>query len=647
MIQKLFQQVPHEKIQMTSFQKGQIFFGKITKLFPNQLAEITVGQQKMIAMLETPLAENSRYWFQVHANDKKLYLKVFTVKQSPNSEKRANHLDDILLKLSLPQSPENVTLVRFFMREQLPLTKDILLLAANWLNEIGDITNGLKTIKQVVLQSLPFTQSVLSAIYEMQNAEPIEVLSARLMTLLSTDTLTPKGQQLKSLLAKLTTPTLQMVGNSGMVATLEKWLFGTKAEQKAAYHVLQSIGVFCQSEHEQMILVNMFENMMGRSENKHSQEIMKQQLPILRALLAYLQATLSEESDSLRQLKTHLNQVLSSHVTFEQKDIQGSDKINMRQLLTNILPFLNNNEDVARLMKLMLQEIWMSQKRRNDTSNRTKGTEGFGKTLQSLTGGFHVMESNRLMANLLLRALSNQEGTVIERQQHRMLQLIGQQVADMLPTWESGADTHRTMKEIIRSLGLHFEHELSRLDFTDRQQVERVQQSLKPLLLHYLQQHPEGSGQKEAEQLLHRLTGMQLLSQETGPLQQVVMQLPLRLRNKTVELTMQWSGRKTETGQIDPYFCRVLFYLQLEHLEDTVIDMRVQNRVMNITVMNDTTHLVEIATPFIHLLKTNLATLNYQVSSVSFHRFTNEQQQNDQALPLVAVRPYTGVDLRI
>ena len=28
---------------------------------------------------------------------------------------------------------------------------------------------------------------------------------------------------------------------------------------------------------------------------------------------------------------------------------------------------------------------------------------------------------------------------------------------------------------------------------------------------------------------------------------------------------MQWSGRKKENGQIDPSFCRVLFYLELEN----------------------------------------------------------------------------------
>ena len=42
-----------------------------------------------------------------------------------------------------------------------------------------------------------------------------------------------------------------------------------------------------------------------------------------------------------------------------------------------------------------------------------------------------------------------------------------------------------------------------------------------------------------------------------------------------------------EDGKIDPDFARILFYLDLESINKTVIDMQVQNRVVTVTVFNE------------------------------------------------------------
>ncbi|MDQ0879602.1 hypothetical protein [Peribacillus sp. V2I11] len=38
-----------------SLKNGQILFGKVNKVFPNQTAEVQIGHQKMIATLDIPL----------------------------------------------------------------------------------------------------------------------------------------------------------------------------------------------------------------------------------------------------------------------------------------------------------------------------------------------------------------------------------------------------------------------------------------------------------------------------------------------------------------------------------------------------------------------------------------------------------------
>jgi hypothetical protein len=89
-----------------------------------------------------------------------------------------------------------------------------------------------------------------------------------------------------------------------------------------------------------------------------------------------------------------------------------------------------------------------------------------------------------------------------------------------------------------------------------------------------------------AEQILHRITAQQILSQENGPIQNLLLTLPLNLRTIQTDLTLQWSRRKTKDGQLDQDYCRVLFYLELERLKETVIDMQVQNRIIKVTVIN-------------------------------------------------------------
>lgn len=41
--------------QPLAMREGQVFHGKISQLFPNQTAQIQIGQQEMVAKLEVPM----------------------------------------------------------------------------------------------------------------------------------------------------------------------------------------------------------------------------------------------------------------------------------------------------------------------------------------------------------------------------------------------------------------------------------------------------------------------------------------------------------------------------------------------------------------------------------------------------------------
>ena len=113
-----------------------------------------------------------------------------------------------------------------------------------------------------------------------------------------------------------------------------------------------------------------------------------------------------------------------------------------------------------------------------------------------------------------------------------------------------------------------------------------------------------------------------------------------------VDLTLQWNGRrKANSNEIDPAFCRVLFYLELETLQETFVDMQVQNRIITITVMNENQNLNMLAKPLISNLKEGLDSLNYTLSNVHFTDLSTVQEKKSPTL--LNNSHYLGVDLRI
>ncbi|GAE43628.1 hypothetical protein [Mesobacillus boroniphilus] len=112
---------------------------------------------------------------------------------------------------------------------------------------------------------------------------------------------------------------------------------------------------------------------------------------------------------------------------------------------------------------------------------------------------------------------------------------------------------------------------------------------------------------------------------------------------------MQWSGKKTEDGKIDADFCRVLFYLKLEHLDDVIVDMQVQNRIMSVQIFNENPTLRKMAEEMTPLLKLKLAEIDYHLSSVHFHVPGQSQTgRNQRSLAeLYGQKEYSGVDIKI
>jgi len=266
---------------------------------------------------------------------------------------------------------------------------------------------------------------------------------------------------------------------------------------------------------------------------------------------------------------------------------------------------------------------------------------------------FTSLFSNRTEQGLnqlssVLRMTDGSQSKLLSTEEHALLTKISNEVQIDRVQWENSHAVKEHMKGLIKALGLNYEHEL--VNFVKQQEGATKLETLKPLLMQLLREEVSGQVKEVAEKVMLKITGFQVLSQEVGPMQQYVFQIPLSFWDKKTDLTMQWSGRKTEDGKIDSNYCRVLFYLELDFLKETIIDLQVQNRVMNITIINDNKDIKMLASSYIANLKEGLAKLNFQLSSVAFDKPADQKQKNeikDVFSTIIVPNKVSGVDFRI
>ncbi|KAA9025893.1 hypothetical protein [Niallia endozanthoxylica] len=433
--------------QTTAFHPGQILNGKIIKLFPNGIASLQVGAAKVVAQLEASLEANQRYWFQVQPGEGKVRLKVLA-SAADYGGTSGDSISSLIKELQIPVNAENKNITRFFLKEQLPISKETVEQTAAWLKESESVQAGLEAVKQMIKRQLPMTTTTFQATLAATDSFSLTESLERLSGLMQKESLSHSGQQLASFVK-------QLLANS----------------------------------------------------------------------------TVNEAAIS------------------------------------------NSGAELA-------------------ATDKSKIT------------------------------------------------------ADAPP--HAPASFVKIVKELMQRIGYTYEHEVGGF-LQDLSNDGFKENALKPLLLNYIREESTGSVREAAEAVLHKITGLQLLAQDFAQIEQFAFQIPLSLWKKPVDLTMQWSGRKLENGQIDPSYCRILFYLELEQLQDTMVDMQVQNRIITLTVVNEYNHLKQLTSPYTDILKENLQALGYKLSFVHFVKPTEYKMKNEtKALSsYLSNSPYSGVDIRI
>lgn len=201
----------------------------------------------------------------------------------------------------------------------------------------------------------------------------------------------------------------------------------------------------------------------------------------------------------------------------------------------------------------------------------------------------------------------------------------------------------------LATLSSHLRHMPTLSSFSPEQIHQLLEETMKQhdewlVLLQSAAEEATGELKEEIISLLERIKAYQLLSTSDTPLQHIFIQFPLLIGTHATDVTIQWRGKQRENGKIDPDYCRILFYLTMATLKETVVDVHIQQRIVHMIIMNDTPHVALYVSALEPSLKEKLAQHGYTLSAV--HVKPSKRTTSSKRL-LVEPFSYKGVDYRV
>ena len=614
--------------QPLALREGQVFHGTINKLYPDQTAEVQVGQHKLIAKLETPLKAGDAHFFQVTSTAAQTELKVVTgpMTQAMTPQQQMNQL---LQNMNLPQTKELQQVLGHFMKEQVPISRDQLLAAESWMKALPEgVTkqDALGAMQRMIELKMPFTNQVFQALIHGAKTDGMSHVLQNFMNQLAAAT--GVNDQVKTnlmtQLQTLTKPLDAEIGGVLLARTVQQLTDNTAsvANRMQALAVLKEAGIVPPNA----TLAN-WQSQQGQTQAT---------LPLLTQpthagqLIQQVMAAKPEESA----------QMLQNVRAFIQNELllTNEQRAQLNQLIDRFTQLPQNKQTMEVFARQLNEQLLKAFSANNDNRLFTQNEASLSTKDQILS----LLKSDATLANndAMLRALVR----ISAESAQPSVQTAFTQAETQVQNAVDSKAMEQSLKTVLKGLGISYEAALS----NKAGDIQALAQQLKPQLLSLLQEPQIPSALRDtAEMLMARMNGMQLLSGENGHQHQLIMQVPLDFLGKKMDATLQWNGRMGKDGKIDANFARVLFYLNMESLQETVIDMQVQNRIVTITIFNDNPQLNLLAEPLKQSLKSGLFDKEYHLSGVFIKNFAYSTVDNVTKISQNEIENTNSVDIRV
>lgn len=601
--------------------EGQVFHGSIKQLYPGQTAEIQVGANKLVAKLETPLKAGDAHYFQVTSTSGQVELKVVTgpMSQAMNSQQQMNQLLDTM---NLSKTAEMRGVLAHLLKNDLPIARDQLIQAESWMKSLpNQVTKevALQAIGRMLESKMPFTNDVFQALIHGSKPTGMNGALTNLMQQLTQDQSINVNAK-KTIIQQLQTieKPLQAEVGGNILAKIVQTLTDTSApatNKMQMLNVLKNAGIIGPNA-----------TLANWSTSQTTSHLVANQMINAGQLLSHIS---NSQPQQISQLIQDVKQWVAQEPT-----LTTDQKMQMQQLADRLAQLPPSKQVLDVFGKQMNEQLQKAFSQNQLTQPSLQNEQGMTPKDQL----FSLIKPDQTQFNASFRQLAQ----MASQSNMAFIQATTAEAEQLVQSNLDGRSMEQAMKTVMRGLGLNYE---AMLATAKGDQIDALAQTLKPQLLNLLQDAQISPALRDsAEVVLARLNGMQLLSTENGHQQQLVMQVPLEFLGKKMDATLQWNGRMKDDGKIDANYARVLFYLQMEALQETVIDMQVQNRIVTVTVFNENTRLDRLAEPLKAVLKKALAEKDYHLSGVFMKTFEKDIQP-------IQKEPtndgYDGVDIRI
>lgn len=447
--------------QSLQVKEGQMVHGKIDEILSDSTVQVQIGSSKVIAQINTRVSLNERHWFHVRFQNNQLLLEVV-----PNLNKETNQPEDILLKqLQLEQKPSTTQLIQMLKENNLPISKEVVMLASQWIESTKPLTTGIDAVKLLLRKNFPLSKESFLAMVSLLEDSSITDQFTQLKELLMAKTnLTEKESQLLPLLSKLSQSEGEKMGSLLVDKLVNEVISNTKnaSNAQAILKALQLIPTDLSKNEEILSLV---ENIKASLIEKNTRQLTKQ----------------------LEQLTMLVKTQIPNH------------------------PLTNQLENVTNFSKLSIGLNIISKNFESVTNelNQVLLLNGAASTndLMNLLTNAHSQPMNHLKH--LLSGNFNEQLNLTQDQKVFILQLVKELQVDKLNLTNSEM-VKSYFQDILKNLGLSHEKML----FTELKKnvnEQSVETNLKSLLL-TIRNESTGEIQGLASKLVDRLTGFQLSS---------------------------------------------------------------------------------------------------------------------------------------
>lgn len=597
---------------------GQIVIGNVNELAEDGTARVIINGKIITANVVEETLSKGKFYFEVkNIEEGKVELKVI----SELKQNDPKTILQILNELELPVTKESEALIKLFLQAERPISKSEVMEALNQLMKMTNKQAGFDTISFLLKKNYPISQTFIETLDEGLKLDFPSIFS-NIDSLPEEVVTSPELKQLQSMIGILKNSTSisnflteqYVETNQILNATDQNDLLLENWNNKFSVKHVNDVNSF-----KQEAIQNLFK--LAQS----SPTVAKMILSSLSNLPEYFGAKNDLKRIPLNLANIPFNALDSEIVDDQNRNLFQPTKDIIKDFnskISNFHSIITHNEEVLSVLSNVLTNINENGK----LSDLTK------LLLQNQIVNDMKLNKNDLI-NDLFHLLNKFE----------------------IPNQEiSSEHIFSIVKSHHETLGFDFENKISLLSELNKVMSDEQFPNLKEMTLKVLDSNLPDQMKKPIEQLLTKITSGQLvLTHQNGPEFQMTSAVPIHLPNWSTDLFIQWSGKENQQNQkeIESNYCHILFFLELETLKETMVDVSIQNRIINIKIFNNESQLNALITAAFPSLKESLAIHQFQLSSIKCLPFNKEQEQKVTELKynnsLLSSREYAGVDLLI